>query len=96
MSSQLCPGAWQPAGMEVSIVALIWIRSTFLPLFGLLMPPHSKCAEVASRSSMFRGKKEGGGQEGGAIIMLGHFSGVFWRVVKDAGTRRSSQQTRSA
>lgn len=67
MSSQLRPGARQTAGMEVSVVALICIHSTFLPLFGFLMPPRSKdsqCAEEAIGSSIFQQSRgEKGGQK---------------------------------
>lgn len=81
MSSQLCPDARQTAGMEVSIVALICIHSTFLPLFSFLMPPHSKDskgAEVAIRSSLFQQSR---GEKGGATIMFGHFLVCFGGAV---------------
>lgn len=79
-SSQLCPGARRTAGMEVSIVALICIRSTFLPLFSFVIRPHSKdskCAEFVIGSSIFQQS----GAERGAEIMFGDFPGCFGGAV---------------
>lgn len=73
MSSQL---SWRVAERRDG-AALIWSHSTSLPLFGLLVPPRSKCA---SRSSMFRGKKEEGGVGGvveGGKNNVGTLSGVL-------------------
>lgn len=83
MSSQLCPDARRTAGMEVSIVALICIRSTFLPLFSFVIRPHSKdgkCAEFVIRSSIFQ---QSGGIKGGRNNVW-TLSSVFWRCCRHA------------
>lgn len=80
MSSQLCPDARRTAGMEVSIVALICIRSTFLPLFSFVIRLHSKCAEFVIRSSIFQ---QSGGIKGGRNNVW-TLSSVFWRCCRHA------------